>query len=126
MFCDEPAAKFLSGELTYAGRDKVRAEICPLPEGFVIENKFGEIYQTVASPRLDGVVRALLSISRDAAAALVEGGSVELNYFTEERVDAKISNGDILSVRGYGKFVVDSADTLTKKGRYRLAARKYI
>lgn len=126
MFCDEPAAKFLSGELTYAGRDKVRAEICPLPEGFVIENKFEEIYQTVASPRLDGVVRALLSISRDAAAALVESGSVELNYFTEERVDAKISNGDILSVRGYGKFVVDSADTLTKKGRYRLAARKYI
>lgn len=126
VLCDSTAARFISEELTYAGRDKVRAEACSLPEGFAIENDFEEIRQNVASPRLDGVLRALLSISRESAASLVESGLTEVNYFTEDRVDMKVSAGDVISVRGYGKFVVDSVDSVTKKGRIRLEARKYI
>ena len=126
VFCENVTADYICEELRKAGRDTVSAEKCTLPENFEIIHQFEEISTTVASPRLDGVVRALCSISREDAAALVEGGSVELNYFTECECDEKVSGGDIISVRGYGKYVIDSADDVTRKGRIRLGARKYI
>ncbi len=126
VFAEPKAAAYIASELQWAGRDKVRAEVCDLPHDFKIEYKFDEVSATVASPRIDGVVRALCNISREDAASLVESGLVELNYFTETETDAKVSDGDILSVRGYGKFIVDRTSDVTKKGRYRLVARKYV
>lgn len=126
VFAEPKAAAYIENELKRAGRAKVSAEICSLPEDFRIELNYENVSTTVASPRIDGVVRALCNMSRDDAAQLVESGFVELNYFTETEVDAKISGGDIISVRGHGKYIVDSADEQTKKGRVRIAARKLV
>ena len=125
VFCEKVTADYICSALTKAGRDKVRCEKCTLPENFEIIHQFEDVHTTVASPRIDGVVRALCNISREDAASLTENGDVELNYFTEEECDAKVSGGDIISVRGYGKFVIDSVSELTRKGRIRLSARKY-
>ncbi len=126
VFAEPRAAAYIESELKRAGRDKVSAEICTLPDGFKIELEFENISTTIASARIDGVVRALCNVSRDEAAEMVSSGLVELNYFTESEVDAKISGGDIMSVRGYGKYFIDSADEQTKKGRFRLLARKLV
>ncbi len=125
VFCEKVTADFICDELKKAGRDRVKAEKCTLPEDFRIEYEFEEVNTTVASPRLDGVVRALCGVSREDAAELVESGLAELNYFTECDCDTKVSDGDIISVRGYGKFAVDSTGDVTRKGRFRLCARKY-
>lgn len=126
VFAEPKAAVFIENELSRAGRAKVSARICTLPHNFEIQNKFDNISTTVASPRLDGVVRALCSVSRDDAAEIIERGQTELNYFTETEIDKRVSDGDIISVRGYGKFIVDSTGETTKKGRFRLAARKFV
>ncbi len=126
IFCDRVAADYICEELRKAGRDTVRCEKCTLPDDFEVIYKFEKITSTVASPRLDGIVRALCNISREEAALTVERGLVELNYLTEDATDTKVEMGDTVSVRGYGKFIIDSTDTVTRKGRYRLCARKYI
>lgn len=126
IFCERVAADYICEMLNKAGRDTVKCEKCTLPEDFEVIYNFEDIVSTVASPRLDGVVRALCNISRDEAANTVEKGLVELNYLTEYATDTKVENGDTVSVRGYGKFIIDSTDTLTRRGRYRLCARKYI
>lgn len=126
VFCENITADFICEELCKAGRDTVKAEKCSLPENFRIVHHFEEMSTTVASPRLDGVVRALCNISREDAAEIVESGMTELNYFIECECDTKVSDGDIISVRGYGKYVIDSAADVTRKGRIRLSARKYI
>ena len=126
VFAEPRAAEYISMELNKAGRAKVRGEICTLPEDFCPEIRFEEINTTVATPRLDGVVRALCNISREDAAELVRAGLCELNYFTELEGDTAVKNGDVVSLRGYGKYVIDSTDGVTKKGRCRLTARKYI
>ena len=126
VFAEPKAAVFIENELSRAGRDKVSAHICNLPENFVIENEFENITSTIASPRFDSIVRALCSISREDAAKIIESGQAELNYFTETEVDKRVSDGDIISVRGYGKFIVDSTGDITKKGRFRLMARKFV
>ncbi len=126
VFAEPKTAAYIESELIRAGRDKVTAEICSLPKGFRIEHKFKNISATVASPRLDGVVRALCNVSREDAAELISGGMIELNYFEETEVDRRVSDGDIISVRGYGKFIVDASGEITGKGRFRLSARKFV
>ncbi len=119
-------APFIVENLKRAGSDGVKAAITKPAEGFSVPRSFEKVEVTVASPRLDGVVHALTNLSRAEAAALVKEGKAELNYFPEENTDAPISDGDILSIRGYGKYIIDSANTVTRRGRNRLIARKYI
>ena len=118
-------APFLVENLSHAGADTVRAALAELPAGFEIPRSYERVEVTVASPRLDGVVRALTGLSRADAAALVKAGDVEVNYFPVQDADAPVDDGDILSVRGFGKYVIDSANTVTRRGRNRLIARKY-
>lgn len=125
VFCQPKGAQYLIAELSRAGRDAVHASFCRLPAGFAPKQEYEEVRTTVASPRLDGVVRALCNISREDAAALIERGYVEQNYDAALRTDGGVAPGDVLSVRGYGKFRIDSVEEPTRRGRLHLAAKKY-
>ena len=124
MACPE-AAKLILSELRRVGRDTVKVRPAEHRD-IKIERHFENITSTVAAPRLDGVVRALCSVSREDAASLVLSGKAELNYLTVQQPDRKVAPGDILSVRGYGKFIIDRCEDETRRGRLRLEARKYI
>ncbi len=126
VFCSGTISDFLQNELSYVGRDKVRVEKTTLPTNFEFKRQYAAISDTVASPRLDCVVAALCSLSREKAKELVISGLAELDYETEERPDREVRNQNILSLRGYGKFCIVSIDTLTKKGRYRLIGERFI
>jgi RNA-binding protein YlmH len=80
----------------------------------------------VASSRLDCVVAAVCSLSRERARAVVESGLVELDFECEERADRAINPPCVISVRGFGRFKINSVSDKTKKGRYRLLAQKYL
>lgn len=125
VFCQAKAAAYLISELKKAGRDTVHASPCRLPAGFVPRQQYIPVRGTVASPRADGVVRALCNVSREDAAGLIQRGLVEINYDPISETDAQIESGDILSVRGYGKFQIDEIEQPTGRGRIHLAARKY-
>lgn len=84
------------------------------------------ISDTVASPRLDCVVAALCNLSRDRAKTAIRQGLVELDYEPIADCDETVDPPAILSVRGFGKFAVQSFDGNTRKGRLRLRAGKYI
>lgn len=125
-FCDNKTCGFVAEELKNAGRDSIRCELISVDGDFSPERKFDEIATTVASARLDGAVRALCNISRDDALQLVCQGSVELNYFIEKEPDCSVREGDVISVRGRGKYIIDRIGELTRRGRIRLLARKYV
>lgn len=94
----------------------------PLPAGAKFEN----ISSTVASARLDCIVKALTNTGRDAACTLIRAGRVTLNYNEELSSSAAVADGAKISVRGYGKFIIDQIGPQTRKGRLSLKARKYI
>ena len=125
VFCQAKAAAYLINELKKAGRDTVHAVPCRLPAGFVPRQQYIPVQRTVASPRADGVVRALCNVSREDAASLIQRGMVEINYDPVTETDAQVEQGDILSVRGYGKYRIDEIGRPTGRGRIHLAARKY-
>ena len=125
VFCQAKTAAYLIEELRKAGRDTVHAAYCRLAAGFVPRQQYLPIQGTVASPRADGVVRVLCSVSREDAAELIRQGLVEINYAPVTKADAGVEPGDILSVRGYGKFRIDEIGRPTGRGRIHLTARKY-
>ena len=118
--------EFLCENLTRIGADKVTVQPYVLPEDFCVERHYESVTDSIASPRLDCVVGGLLNLSRERAQEAIAAGRVELNYEPALKSDHTVHDGDLLSVRGYGKFVVDSVSEQNRKGRIRLLARRYV
>ena len=126
VFAAERIAPFLETELTRIGRDAVTcARIAPDPT-FEVPRRFEEIPVTVASPRIDGIVKALIGKSREDAALLVRQGLAEVNYRPVTEVSKELAEGDVLSVRGFGKYIVGETVGSTRSGRIRIVCRKYL
>lgn len=126
FFCDSKLSEFFCENLDRVGKDKVKVKRIELDESILPERKVQMINDTVASARLDCVVAALCSLSRERAKERIVSSFVELNYECEERADREIGVPAIISVRGVGKFRVISLSDKTKKGRYRLVAEKFL
>ncbi len=126
LFANSSVAALIISGCERIGSDKVKIEEIPLSHEFLFERKTKRISDTIASDRLDCVVSVLASESREKAKTLILSGFVECNYSVSERTDLRISEGDTVTIRGAGKFIIDSITEETKKGRIRLAARKYI
>ena len=126
VFCNRDVAEYISMELTSIGNDKVKVEKISVDKNMESPQKFQSFTDTVASERLDCVVAAVFNLSRERAQNLIKGGFVEFNYETATKIDVKVEANDIISARGFGKFIVRDVSMQTKKGRLRLFADKYI
>lgn len=91
-----------------------------------LSREYKEIRETIVSPRLDVVVKALIRSSREDAAKLIRVGSVSVDHFPIESVSAPITAPCTISIRGSGRFLVDQIGPETKKGRLLFCARKCI
>lgn len=124
VFCTQTAHDMIVNNISKIGRVGVSISEginAPLPE-----TAFEEVTAVVASLRADCVVSALSGLSREKSADFVKAGNLTLNYECCNSVSKLISSGDILSLRGYGKFVLSDEGSETKKGRLRITLKKYI
>lgn len=126
VFLLPKAFSFVEENLEKAGREGVSVEKEELSLSYRIPREFETITDTVMSVRLDGMVKALCKVSREDAASLVEKGDVTLNYATETEKDKTLTKGDVISVKGYGKFIYDGDRGVNRRGRIRFDARKYV
>lgn len=124
FLCSENA-DYVIGQISKIGRVGVtlkKGYEHPLPKvGEMVEQRV-----TVASERLDCVVSALIGVSRNKATEKIEQSLVTLNSVVTEKVTAKVTDGDIVSVRSRGKFFVESIQNKTKKDRLILKYKKYV
>ena len=126
LFCDRVIARFVSEELCRVANDVVKVQEFDVSQDFEPYRNFLHISDTVSSVRIDCVVAALCSLSREKAQAAVLSETVEVDFFAETRPDRQISAPCIISVRGVGRFRVNSVSDKTRKGRFRLDADKYL
>lgn len=73
---------------------------------------------TVASLRLDNVLASGMRLSRGKAAEWIAAGRVSLNHEICQRPDAKLRQGDMISVRGFGRMRLNEIGPPTKKERF--------
>lgn len=94
----------------------------PFPEAHQFQNVSG----VIASERLDCFTALLCKTSREKAAGFIVQGLVMINHVVQDSVSVRVQEGDILSIRGKGKFIVDQVGPETAKGRLSVQCRKYI
>ena len=126
VFGPRALVQFLLNSLERVGADAVRVSEYVLDENFTDGRHYQPVNDTVASARLDCVVAALCSLSRDAAQTAVRTGLVEVDFEVEERTDLILVPPTTVSVRGYGRFILRSFDGQTRKGRLRLCADRLV
>jgi RNA-binding protein YlmH len=126
VLCQSHIKDFLLYEWKDVGRDRIRCSSLELEQIVIPERKYALINDTVASPRLDCVVAALCNLSREQAKMQVLAEACEVDYESEIRPDKELSAPCLISVRGYGKFRLLQIGGLTKKGRLRLSAQRFL
>ncbi len=124
VFCETGMAAFLKENLGKVRHTSVLCEIaqqCPaevapelVPEELV-----------VSSSRADAIVAKAYRLSRSESVLLFRAKRIFVNGRQYENNSGVLKAGDIVSVRGYGKFVFDGTFHETKKGRIRVKIQRY-
>lgn len=125
LFCHRQMADFLLHNL-----DKIRHTAVKITEVTDVHDfprpQRKEIQGTVASVRLDAMIALAFSSSRSSMLGLIEGGKVFVNGKMVVSNGHPLKEGDIISVRGYGKFQYEGMKYTTKKGRCSVTVSRYI
>lgn len=79
----------------------------------------------VPSLRLDNIVSDLAKTSRSKAAQIIEQERVFVNGQNETKLSKAIKLGDIITIRGKGRFVVKEFTGTTRSGRTVVLIEKY-
>lgn len=123
VFLHDSIADYAVSQIDKIGKVGVKSEIIS-PENVLIEQKFSEISGSIASARLDCVVSSLARCARGAANELIAAKTVFVNGIECTDNSKRVSDGDVITIRRKGKFIIDSLGDKTKKGRTVLRARQ--
>lgn len=124
IFCKKDKADLLLG----INRIKHTTVVAGTVELDEIEwtTEFKEITGSVSSFRLDAIVALAARLSRSKVLELVQNGKVFLNGRCCTENAKKLNEGDIFTIRGYGKFLFYKANSISRKGRYQITVKQYI
>ncbi len=124
LFCRDTIAPYVCEQLTKIGRNSVKVE--PADDFVVPEPKTEEVSFTVASPRLDAVLACALHLSRTDAADAVKKGLCFVNWRECQKPDEQLCEGDVVSLRGFGRFKLDSFGGKSRKDRQFITILLYV
>jgi RNA-binding protein YlmH len=91
-----------------------------------IEPTYKIITDTIASNRLDSIVASGFSQSRELVKRAIMRELVNVNDRMVTSADAEVQEGDIISMRGQGKFILSSIGGKSKKGRIWIEIKRYV
>lgn len=104
---------------------KSKIEIIKIEEIQVKKPEFEEIKISVNSQRLDNFISETCKISRNEATRLIESELVSINCKIETKQTKSVNIGDILIIRGKGKFIVSEFLNINRKGKQVILVKKY-
>lgn len=124
FFCVDSMAAFFAQELVKIRHTAVHTQALPQSEP-VPEPSRKPVRGTVSSMRLDAVIAVAFGGSRTKLMPLIQGGKVYVNGSLATSNGYTLKEGDVVSVRGKGKFSFQEVLSQTKKGRYAILLELY-
>ncbi|GIP39693.1 RNA-binding protein S4 [Paenibacillus sp. J31TS4] len=121
----EEIAEFLRLHLQQVHRVHVQTELLPLEQLQTSPETLEEMSLSVASLRLDGILSDVFRLSRAKALVPIKAGRCRVNWKAEEDPSKPLKDGDVVSLKGFGRFRVLAVEGMTKKGRMRVKVGKY-
>lgn len=104
----------------------VKCSIVPLDKAEIPEPEYKIQDVVAASLRADAVVGAVCGFSRKNAADFILAGYCSVNHKVILRVDHILKEGDLLSLRGFGRAQVMETGANTRSGRLHIKIKKFI
>lgn len=126
VFMISELAGYIAMNLKKIGNVGVKVSLADLSEIKPPEQKFLTISAVAASLRLDAVTAAMLRVSRKDAHDLIVGGAVSVNHSQTENTSLILKEGDVISVRGFGRFVFEKIGNRTGSQRLHITVKKYV
>jgi len=119
-------ADFIKYNLDKVGNIKVELDYVGLDSLQAREQKVKEIRTTVASLRLDSIASAGFGMSRSKVQEYIKAEKVNLNWETTTSLAKSVKEGDVISIRGKGRVMVEQIGGTTKKDRISVYLKKFI
>lgn len=117
-------ASFLAGSVDRVGRHRAVARLIDLEQLEVAPERVKEIRTTVASLRLDAVAASGFGVSRAKMAREIKAARVKVNWEPVTSPAREVRPGDVISIRGRGRVIVESQEGTTRKGRLGLVLKR--
>lgn len=125
FFCLKNMKEYICENLTKIRHTNVVCtETDKLPEEFRPVRKREE--HIIASERCDALISKVYHLSRGKCLPLFQEKKVFVNSRQYENNSGTLKEGDVVSVRGFGKFMYIGVVRETKKGRVTVAIEKYV
>lgn len=118
--------EYVKLNLNKVSHTKVMVEAVKADELFIPQKKVQYKTATVSSLRLDAVIGAAFQLSRAKAQSLIEGEKVNVNWSFISHVSFILKQGDIVSVRGYGRAELTEIKGKTRKDRISIVISRYV
>lgn len=125
VFCCERIAPYICENLFRIKHTQVRTAPGNLAE-FQFEPEFDMVTGSVTSLRLDAVLAMVYKQSRSESNGKITAGLVFVNQRLVQNTSHILKENDIVSFRGFGKFIVDSIGGQSKKGKTYITVRKFV
>lgn len=126
VIVDQRVADYILQNLHNVHQLTVRLEEISPDKLVLPEEKVKEIRATVASLRLDAVAGEGFGASRTQMAKEIAGEKVKLNWLVITNTAHDVKPGDVISIRGRGRVLVDKISGQTKKGRIGLVLKRFL
>ena len=116
VFCLKSISQYIEENLDKVKHTHIKCErVCDFLSFYKDEGKTLEII--VASDRIDVVISGVYHVSRKESLAFFEKGNVYVNGKLCTCNAGKLKPGDVVNVRGKGKFVYRGVNYVTKKDK---------
>ncbi len=124
LFCTRTIAPFICENLTRIKHTPVLCEVAEAAPGQGQEEK-QEVKIQVSSTRIDGMVAKVYHLSRGESVEYFRQKKVFVNGRLCENNSHFLKEGDVVTVRGLGRFIFEVTQGLSKKGKTNVAVRCY-
>lgn len=124
IICEESMASYFSENLDKIKHTVVKTTLATSDE-LVLQQKFEEKDGIITSNRLDSIIACVYKFSRSQALEFFKAEKVFVNGKCVQNPSHRCNDADIISVRGFGRFVFDGERGGTNKGRMKIHYKLY-
>ena len=116
-------ASFILINLEKVSNERVKIKEIPLHS--LKPGKLDYIYRdtTISSLRLDVLISSAWNLSRKESQKIIESGRVKVNWEPIDKVSSNVKDGDIISAKGCGRFILNSVKGISKKGKVKIGLK---
>lgn len=124
VYCKEDIADYIIDNLFKIKHTQIEINLSDSTDLEIVPN-LREVMGTISNVRLDSLIATAFKATRNSIIPLIEEKKVFINGKSTTSNGATVKEGDIVSVRGKGRFIYDGVLKETKKGRYLIKIRVY-